>query len=104
MLKVVVGLVRKQGLDYEAFRDYWLTEHVPLAEAIPGLERYATSLPRDPEERRYDGFAQLYFEDEATLERALSSEAVERTGADLENFADTEAGFQTVVEETVHVP
>jgi uncharacterized protein (TIGR02118 family) len=103
MLKVVVGLVRKQGLDHEAFREHWLTEHVPLAEAIPRLERYTTSLPRTPEESRYDGFAQLYFADEAALETALASEAVERTGADLPNFADTEAGFQTVVEETVHV-
>lgn len=103
MLKVVVGLVRKEGLDYEAFRDHWLTEHVPLAEEIPKLERYTTSLPRDPERSRYDGFAGLYFKNETALETALTSEAVERTGADLPNFADTEAGFQTVFEETVHV-
>ncbi|MDG5776383.1 EthD family reductase [Haloarculaceae archaeon H-GB2-1] len=68
-------LVRKDGLTHEEFRDHWLNEHVPIAREIPGVVRYATVLPTDPENAEFDGVAELYFEDLDALRAALGHES-----------------------------
>jgi len=92
MVKMVVLLVRKASLTYEEFRTHWEQEHVPLVEALPGVERYVTSHPTDPEQSAYDGVAEVYFEDMETLGAAFDSEAGEALLADAEEFTDQDAG------------
>jgi len=92
MVKMVVLLVRKESLSYEEFRSYWEEEHAPLVEELPGVERYVTSHPTDPEKSAYDGVAEVYFEDMATLGAAFDSDAGEALLADAEEFSDQAAG------------
>ncbi|MFB6084410.1 MAG: EthD domain-containing protein [Halorientalis sp.] len=94
-------LVRQDGLSHEEFRDYWLNEHAPLAEALSGVTEYATAVPTDPEKAAYDGIAELYLEADTTVADVFASEAGQRLQADTENFLDVDAGEILVVDETV---
>jgi len=99
MVKMVVLLVRKESLDYEEFLTHWEEEHVPLVEELPGVERYVTSHPTEPENSAYDGVAEVYFEDMEQLGAAFDSEAGEALLADAEEFADQAAGEVLYMEE-----
>jgi uncharacterized protein (TIGR02118 family) len=66
-------LVRKAGLSHGAFRDYWETQHTPLARDIEGVVRYHTVYPVDPESAAFDGVAELYFDSLEALYDALGS-------------------------------
>lgn len=99
MVKMVVLLVRKESLSYEEFLTYWEEEHAPLVEDLPGVQRYITSHPTDPEKSAYDGIAEVYFEDMETLGAAFESEAGEAIQADAAEFADQEAGEILYMEE-----
>lgn len=101
MRKAVNLLVRREDMTHEEFVDYWLEEHAPMAESMPGVTRYTTSVPADPERAAYDGIAELYLEEGTSVSEVFSSEAGERIQADTENFLDNEAGEFLVVEETV---
>lgn len=103
MIKVVEFVVRDEKLEYEEFAEYWLDEHSPIASELPGLKRYVTSLPTDPERAEYDGVLELYFEDMAAHGDAFDSEVGERTLADADEFLDVGAGPRMIVEETVQV-
>lgn len=101
MRKAVNLLVRRPDLTHEEFVDYWLEEHAPMAEDLPGVTKYTTSIPADPERSTYDGIAELYLEDDASVGDVFSSDAGRRVQADTENFLDDEAGEFIVVDETV---
>jgi len=101
MRKVVNLLVRKPDLSHEAFREYWYEEHAPLAEDLPGVWEYATSVPTDPEKAAYDGIAELYLESGAGLGDVFGTPAGERIQADMANFLDEAACDLLVVDETV---
>ncbi|WP_254536900.1 EthD family reductase [Halomarina litorea] len=103
MQKLVFGLNRPDDTDFEAFREYWLEEHAPIAAELPGLRRYTVSFPDDPDRSQYDGLAELWFDDRAALDAALASEAGEATATDLANFAGDDDMLQLVVEEHVVV-
>jgi uncharacterized protein (TIGR02118 family) len=103
VIKLVELLRRKEGLSHDEFVDYWFEEHGPIAKKLPGLKRYVTSVPSDPERAGYDGVLELYFEDTGALKAAFDSEAGQRTVADAENFLDVGAGPRLIVEETVQL-
>ncbi|SDK04018.1 conserved hypothetical protein [Halovenus aranensis] len=67
-------LVRQEGMSHEEFRDYWESNHSPLAKDIEGVVRYHTVYPTDPEHAEFDGVAELYFETLEDLHEALGSE------------------------------
>ncbi len=75
MYKHTALLVRKEGLTHEEFLDHWLNEHVPIAREIPGVVKYLTTVPTDPESAEFDGIAELYFEDLDALHASLGHEA-----------------------------
>lgn len=101
MRKVVNLLVRAEEMTHEEFADYWLNEHAPLAESLPGVWQYSTSLPADPEKAAYDGIAELYLEDETSVGEVFSTETGEHIQADTANFLNDEESDLLVVEETV---
>jgi uncharacterized protein (TIGR02118 family) len=103
VIKLVELLVRKEGTTHEAFADYWLDEHSPVAAEMPGVEKYVTSLPTDPEKADYDGVLELYFEDMDALRAAFDSQEGAETLADAEEFLAVGAGPRMIVEETVQV-
>nr|WP_264474954.1 EthD family reductase [Salinirubrum litoreum] len=90
-------------MTHAEFADYWLDEHSPVAAEMPGVEKYVTSLPTDPEKAEYDGVLELYFADMDALRAAFDSEAGAETLADAEEFLEVGAGPRMIVEETVQV-
>lgn len=103
MIKLVEFVIRNPDLTHEEFAEYWLETHSPLASELPGLQRYVTSLPVDPDESEYDGVLELYFTDREALSSAFGSETGQEVLADAEQFIQVGEGPSMVVEETVQV-
>lgn len=101
MFKVAVLLVKRDDLSHEEFVDYWESNHAPLVEEMPGLDRYTVGRPGRPEESPYDGLAELYFEDFSAMRDAYASEAGEAVQADAHEFADMDASETLFLDETV---
>ncbi len=71
-------LTRRENMTHEQFRDYWLDEHVPLVEAMPGVVRYTTTLPTEPDYAEFDGVADLYFADRDAMLASMGHETDSR--------------------------
>ncbi|WP_436929986.1 EthD domain-containing protein [Halosimplex halobium] len=104
-------LVRKAGMSHGAFRNYWETEHTPLARDIEGVVRYHTVYPVDPDDAAFDGVAELYFESLEDLYDALGSpgsrdydpgkEVAAAARDDVDNFLAVEERPRLIGRETV---
>jgi uncharacterized protein (TIGR02118 family) len=71
--------------DIEAFEQHYEDVHAPLAAAIPGLQKLAltrTSETLGDGESPFHRIAELWFEDRATLEAAVSSPELEAAAKD----------------------
>jgi len=88
VIRITFLLRRKAGLSLDAFQDYWLNEHGPLVASVAGkinALRYvqvhtlddpanaAMATARGGMEPTYDGVAEVYFENRASLVAALDS-------------------------------
>ncbi|WP_306057522.1 EthD family reductase [Natronococcus wangiae] len=103
MTKLVQVLVRRDEYSHEAFVDWWRGDHAELASELPGLKRYSTSVPTNPDYVDYDGVLALTFESAAALDEAFESEIGQEVQADAADYVDFDAGSRMIVEETVHV-
>ncbi len=78
MIKMVAMIKRKDNMGREEFNKYWLEVHAPLEKKWPGLKKYVISTTigavAPAGEPEYDGIAELWFEDEAALKKALESQ------------------------------
>lgn len=104
MKKALFFITCKDGLSNEEFLEYWQNEHVPIAKQHPGLQRYVTSVPDDPESAPFDGIAELYFDSATALQDGLvDSEVGKEAKADAVKFADPNESTMIILEETVHL-
>jgi uncharacterized protein (TIGR02118 family) len=91
-MKVHIWLRKKADLSDEAFREYWLTRHAPIArDGYEHLLGYRVSLvTRVPEgqERPYDGVAELTWDDRDGFKADMATEASKRSTEDLSTFTD----------------
>lgn len=101
MIKMVDFLVRKDGYSHAEFAERWQGEHAAIAKDLPGLRKYTTSVPTNPNAVEYDGVLELYFDDTAALDEAFESEIGQKVQADAAEFIDLEAGPTLVVDETI---
>ena len=91
MIKLVALVKRKTGMSPQAFRDYWLATHAPLAAAIPGMRGYRINIAGHPGAQNpapYDGSAEIWFDDRGAMEAGLSSQEGTIAGDDTANFVD----------------
>lgn len=102
MIKVVITLVRQDGLSAEEFATRWREEHAPIAEELPHLRKYTISEPVD-EDADIDGVAQLFYDSLDDFHASMESDVADRVREDTAKFTDTEAGAQYIVRETVRV-
>lgn len=102
VIKVVITLVRQDGMTPEEFASYWREEHAPLAEQLPHLRRYTISEPLE-EDAPIDGIAQLFYDSTETFRASMESDVADRVREDSATFTDADAGQQYVVRETVRV-
>jgi len=79
-------------MSLEEFSRYWRDMHGPIGRRIPGLRRLVQSHrvphPRDLARLDFDGMAELWFDDLATLEAARRSPEWQASSADETNFID----------------
>ena len=93
MLKFMVVLVRKDGMDQREFKRYFKDVHEPLAMRIAGLRRYVQNFAVDDPHRKppaWDAIIELYFDDGEQMEAAWATAEGKASTADLSAFADIE--------------
>ncbi len=87
-------LQKKPGMEQAAFRRHWRQVHGPLAARMPGLQAYRQSHVVDQQQRvpqmrgpdEIDGFAQLWFGDEAAAKAASAAPESKPSYDDLSKF------------------
>jgi uncharacterized protein (TIGR02118 family) len=93
----LTGFVRFiQGMDQDQARRHWRDVHGPLGRAVPGVEGYVqnhfvplTGVSDVPEpELPYDGYASLWFTDEAGRDAALATPEWQALVEDGDNFLE----------------
>lgn len=112
MYKLVAILKRREGMSPEQFRDYYETQHAPLAKTlIPGLRRYVRRYPRPqivagyptPPPLAFDVITELWFDSADDFEQAMAVFSAPEVAALLREdelrLFDREAGVQFYVEE-----
>lgn len=90
MIKLVALVKKKPEMSREAFRDYWLGTHAPLAAAIPGMRGYRINIAGDPGGQPpapYDGSAEIWFDDRDAMAAGLGSPEGAVAGDDTARFA-----------------
>jgi uncharacterized protein (TIGR02118 family) len=87
-------LTRKPGITTEQFRRHWREVHGPLAAHMPGLRRYHQNHLIDasplgsgtsPVGWHLDGISELWFDDMASMQAAVASDAYRAVAADEPN-------------------
>ncbi|HEX4096030.1 MAG TPA: EthD family reductase [Caulobacteraceae bacterium] len=105
MIKWIAALKFRSDRSKEACRQYWVERHGPLVLELAGLKHYVQSHRVEGEEdigdAPYDGFASLWFEDEAAARRALASPKAAALKADADHFADAAGTRQALTREVV---
>ena len=105
MIKWIAAIRYRADLSREACEQYWTQQHASLAPGIPGLRRYVQSHrirgEDDFGDAPYDGYASLWFDDEAAARQALASPEMAEVRADAINFTDPSATRQILAREVV---
>ena len=81
MVKLTICAVRKSGMSHEEFDRYWRDVHGPLVKSVEEFTRHirryvqchgiASATPLGSE-GQYDGIAELWFDDVASMELAFN--------------------------------
>jgi uncharacterized protein (TIGR02118 family) len=104
-VKLVFMFRRRAGMEFSDFSRYWRDKHAPIGAALPGIRKYVQNhvgAALDGSPTPCDGFAELWFDDMESLQRALASPGAQAALADSVNFLDVER-IQTFVVEEVTV-
>lgn len=108
MIQRLSCLQRREGVSTEQFSRHWKDIHGPLAARVPGLLRYQQNHVIDTSQMvrhsrgsaEVDGFAQLWFEDEAAMKAASATPEYQAAFADLPEFTGSMSQYAV---ETNHV-
>ncbi|WP_139172758.1 EthD family reductase [Halopelagius longus] len=102
--KMVILARRREDMSHEECIEYMEEEHAPLVQELPGLRKYQSSVPLNPDEAGFDEMAQLWFDSPEEMNDAFESEAGRRVQEDAENFLDADSALMIpVADETVRV-
>jgi uncharacterized protein (TIGR02118 family) len=89
-MPVKLVVLYTQPDDAEAFDRHYLDVHVPLAEKLPGLQRFEGArlvAAADGGEQTYFRIAELWFADQEALSTGLASPEGQATAADYQRIA-----------------
>ena len=81
MIKSLTLLTRKAGLTHDEFMRHWVEIHAPLARKVPGIRRYVQTHLLEERKRpdipssdvEIDGVAELWYDDQEAMRKALAS-------------------------------
>jgi uncharacterized protein (TIGR02118 family) len=102
MVKLIMLIHRRSGMDAQEFCRYWRDDHGPIASRMPGIRKYVQNhavVSPDGTSPPYDGFAEVWFDDVEALEKSFASPEGQATTADAEKFIDLERMETFVVDE-----
>jgi uncharacterized protein (TIGR02118 family) len=101
--KLIVPIIRRPELSHDEMIWYWRDNHAPIALGLPGLRRYVQNraVIRPGKEPKADGFAEVWFDDEAALREAVRGEVGQRLLADEANFVTGGRTYGAVVTEVL---
>lgn len=71
MFKVIGLIKRPEGMDFEVFKTWWLSEHALKVKRWPGLVKYTINLCTTPDQD-FDGMAEVWFETRAEMDAIFS--------------------------------
>ncbi len=80
MYKLMGVIKRPAGMDFDAFKTWWLTEHAPKVQQWPGLVEYRINLCTSPDQT-YDGVAEIWFESREAMDAVFSTPEGQRARA-----------------------
>jgi uncharacterized protein (TIGR02118 family) len=111
MIKVIVTIVRKQGLSAQEFHEHWRNQHARLVTSCAASKRYIRryiqchTLPEQQAagEPAFDGVAELWFDSVADKDRFFADpDYIREVQPDEARFADMQrTKFIVTQEETV---
>ena len=102
MMKVVSLVHKRAGMKPDDFRRHWRETQGSLAAKIPGIRKYVqnhTIATPDGSEPAYDGFAEVWFDNEEAFERGMATPEAQAAIEDLANFLDPDRMETFIVEE-----
>lgn len=101
MIKLVTLFNLAEGSDVAAFEKHYREVHVPLASALPGLQKYTRGLVRPSRRKQtpYYRVAELYFADEEALKLALASPQAQAVNNDTAFFSRAKDMVQFICSE-----
>jgi len=83
MFKAVILLTRRDDMTHDAFVDWWLNDHAPLAASLPLLRQLTFNVvDTGGEDAGIDGISELWFDSHADFTAAYASEIGVATAAD----------------------
>jgi uncharacterized protein (TIGR02118 family) len=83
MLKVLSLMKRKEGISFEAFRDWAQNEHPKLAMKIPGMRGYRMNVPlTENPDLPYDAISEMWWDSDAARLKGFGTEEGKAAGAD----------------------
>ncbi len=91
--------------DVEAFEDHYLSVHMPLAHAMPGLVRAETArcvATPDGSPVPYHRIAELYFEDPAAMQASFGTDEGRATARDAAELAGRTGSTVSMVVSAIH--
>jgi len=94
MVKLIALLKRKAGMSREEFKRRWLIDHTKLSSQLPDCREYRINIALDHQpdgdgvEPLYDGTAELWWDNVASMERCFSTEIAGIAGRDADAFCD----------------
>jgi uncharacterized protein (TIGR02118 family) len=103
LIKTVSLLNRRSDLSPEQFHKYWRDTHARLVLDLPGVRQYiqCRPVPIPGKRPRYDGIAEVWYDDYNSLRATMGSQACKRLLADEGNFmgSSTHDSIFLIVEE-----
>lgn len=82
MFKAIILLTRREGMSREAFREWWIEQHAPLARQLPGVRDACFNLVTEGPEGGPDGISELWFDSQEAFEAAYATDIGRRVAAD----------------------
>jgi uncharacterized protein (TIGR02118 family) len=83
VFKAMIILSRRPDMTHEAFVEWWIGEHRPLAARLPGVRKVVFNVVDSaPAEAGIDGISELWFDSGADFEAAYATEIGRAVAAD----------------------
>ncbi len=96
MIKMIFLVHRRPELTRDEFQTHWREKSGPIGSKIPGLRKYVQhhAVPGlDGAEPPYDGFAEMWWDDDESLQKALESPEGKAAVEDIENIVGRQEVF-----------